>query len=548
MNGVWKTTLEKNFLKSLDYRSYDFRQVDKKQFTARYMYQELKERRQNVETMRLREQERRKGAVAMQEEQESKEEKEQRGANGVEGGNKPGRKRNRFKQKWETDEEVVDSTKPIATGIMAPSLEAHMAFQFRDLAIFKDVVKVLWYALEQGSVSSAAADRAPSFSLWKDFLRLFFSIHVHALFSMQPLLPPGLVAKEVTGQEAWEPGTVVLTMMGRARVVAFREADSTYTLDLLSASASGMQEEEDDSEEDGSSSSTWATAYVRPTAIIGVEELSEPTLEAIGLVKKGDVWEEPWEGEAGGKGPEEAAPKAYSAESWTELDTDPSEDYFVGTSTMYLVVRLLCMMAERLKLAREVAEPGQFKAFQAHLLAVLDGQTDSAKFEENVRELFGNKAFMLFDLDRVVAQTVKQIHIAGNDPTLLKLVAVYHYHRLRQRRPHDQPQQEGVTLEQKRAYLRHVIHIFEQEQLEDEVYIFSRKSLTSAVKYSFPRAFRFGEKLYGMSSSAFIYPPAEDGEEEDDYDEARSSSSSEEEPDHHVGVLINMEVKPSLNS
>jgi len=452
MNGVWKSALEKNYLRSLDYRSYDFRQVDKKQYTARYMYQELKEKRQTVEYLRY---------------QSDNEEEEGGGENG-----KPTmsveEREELLRREWS---ESTDPSKPVAVGILPPSREAHLAFKFRDITVFKDVVKVLWYALEQGSVSSAA-DRSPSFSLWKDFLRVFFGIPIQYMFSMQPLLPKDIIQKEFSAHEARSVGTEVFTLLGKAKVKEFRNEDGSYALDLCSNSGAMINDTPQES---------WGVAYVRPTAILAVNELNDDDLNLVGVkvsTGRGNSrsnerkveYEESWNATSSSlrSKAKEVSKEDELSEIWTEMDDTNLPDFFVGTSSMYLVIRLLAMLSERIKLAREFDSSHTFKSFMTSLLAVLDGQIDSYKFEDSVRELYGNKAFILFNMDRVVAQTVKQIHNAGTDPFISQMMVIYHYQKQKRQ------SEEFITQEERKEYIRQVEHVFKTNKIPEEIYIFSR--------------------------------------------------------------------------
>ena len=68
-----------------------------------------------------------------------------------------------------------------------------------------------------------------------------------------------------------------------------------------------------------------------------------------------------------------------------------------------------------------------YEAFMSLLYAVLDGSLDSAKYEDECRALMGTGAYMLFTLDKLVLQLVKQLAALATDDSCIKLQALYDY-------------------------------------------------------------------------------------------------------------------------
>jgi paired amphipathic helix protein Sin3a len=61
-----------------------------------------------------------------------------------------------------------------------------------------------------------------------------------------------------------------------------------------------------------------------------------------------------------------------------------------------------------------------YNYFIGQVLAMVEGTLDNTRFEEFCRSLLGNKSYVLYTLDKVVAQAVK--HLQVRCPLLLLLV------------------------------------------------------------------------------------------------------------------------------
>jgi hypothetical protein len=62
-----------------------------------------------------------------------------------------------------------------------------------------------------------------------------------------------------------------------------------------------------------------------------------------------------------------------------------------------------------------------YAQFQAVLIALLDASIDASKFEDECRRLLGTGAYLLFTLDKVIAQVVRQLNVMVADPLTTKL-------------------------------------------------------------------------------------------------------------------------------
>lgn len=53
----------------------------------------------------------------------------------------------------------------------------------------------------------------------------------------------------------------------------------------------------------------------------------------------------------------------------------------------------------------------KYDAFLSQLICLLDGSLDVARYEESVRQLLGNKAYLLYTLDKVILQVSDVVRI-----------------------------------------------------------------------------------------------------------------------------------------
>ena len=161
-------------------------------------------------------------------------------------------------------------------GDMRPHLA--MAYDASDQGALRDVYRLICHAMEVSSLS--ASDKQGVVSLWRDLLRVFFNMPVHFLYRSDSWTEnavyksetsAGVMTSEVSrGEEKYsmsmplvevfDVGTKVLTLYGSGRIQAFRSSDNTYQVSL-----------------------PFGVGFLRPSVLLGVEELSAPALRAIGV-------------------------------------------------------------------------------------------------------------------------------------------------------------------------------------------------------------------------------------------------------------------------
>jgi len=105
---------------------------------------------------------------------------------------------------------------------------------------------------------------------------------------------------------------------------------------------------------------------------------------------------------------------------------------FFGNNTFYIFFRLLQILYERLFKAKEFSKEQQlnsqfafllnpnkdkkfnedkdkFQAFLKLLNSLLSGQKEQSVYEDDCRSFFGVQTYILFTLDKLIAQLVKQV-------------------------------------------------------------------------------------------------------------------------------------------
>jgi len=142
-----------------------------------------------------------------------------------------------------------------------------------------------------------------------------------------------------------------------------------------------------------------------------------------------------------------------SAASGEGIVQDPSK-LFYGTQMCYIFMRLHHALYHRLRVARQLAaEAAQtsrstehdphstgagananntgkplYNYFMSQVFSLVEGSIDNARFEEFSRTLLGNKSYVLYTLDKLIAQAVKHLQAMANDENVTKLVGLFVYH------------------------------------------------------------------------------------------------------------------------
>lgn len=117
---------------------------------------------------------------------------------------------------------------------------------------------------------------------------------------------------------------------------------------------------------------------------------------------------------------------------------------FVGNNPYYVFFRLHQFLYNRLHTARKLSNKhrrtttskskavpltpeGRYRQFRDKLTQLLDGEMETARFEDECRSLLGAASFSLFTIDKLVTQMVKHCQSLLQDPSCMQLLSLYQY-------------------------------------------------------------------------------------------------------------------------
>ena len=227
----WKETLNRNYEKSFDHRSFYYRQQDKRSYTAKLLINEIK-------TMSL----------------------------------EPGYSAQDFANAGLSFSVPLDKVPllgnvPVTPGSTPPlsnwQPQLTMAYSTSYQLVHRDVYRVLCHAAECLVSSPTDKERLPA--MWRDLLRVFFNMPVHYLYGGSTASYAAYGQSDfvtVDPSEAWPEGTKVVTIYGSGTIMKFSSTDSLYQVQL-----------------------PFGVGYLVPSAILGAEELSSQALHAIGVTE-----------------------------------------------------------------------------------------------------------------------------------------------------------------------------------------------------------------------------------------------------------------------
>ncbi|KAG8366233.1 hypothetical protein BUALT_Bualt17G0055200 [Buddleja alternifolia] len=93
---------------------------------------------------------------------------------------------------------------------------------------------------------------------------------------------------------------------------------------------------------------------------------------------------------------------------------------FYGNDSFYLLFRLHQMLYERMQSAK-------LHSFKDALRSLLNGSSDNAKFEDECRAIIGAQSYILFTLDKLIHKLVKQLQTIATEEIDNKLLQLYAY-------------------------------------------------------------------------------------------------------------------------
>ncbi|KAI3722352.1 hypothetical protein L2E82_33388 [Cichorium intybus] len=118
---------------------------------------------------------------------------------------------------------------------------------------------------------------------------------------------------------------------------------------------------------------------------------------------------------------------------------------FYGNESFYVLFRLHQVLYDRLlsaklnstsaetkwRASKDTSPPDLYSRFMSALYSLLDGSSDNAKFEDDCRAIIGNQSYVLFTLDKLIYKLVKQLQNVAGDEVDMKLLQLYEYERSR---------------------------------------------------------------------------------------------------------------------
>lgn len=234
LNNQWKDLLNKNYERSLDHSSYFFKLQDKKHYSARNLVADVK---------------------------------------GVEVTNNqpmlPGTREDLLKQPGISfSVPKSESGKESSTADMNTSLALN--YNNKSHAIHKDVYKIICHAAEC-TPSLSPFDKERIAALWRDLLRVFFNIPVTYMYGnldenvqiTPELIENTTINKDVDANtsDTWSVNTKVITLFGSGVIQSHNSDTKMYGVLLPK----------------------YGLVNMKPSCVIGAEELSISALNAIGV-------------------------------------------------------------------------------------------------------------------------------------------------------------------------------------------------------------------------------------------------------------------------
>jgi len=340
--------------------------------------------------------------------------------------------------------------------------------------IHRDIYRIICHAVE--TTVSSSSDKERLAALWRDLLRVFFNLPVQYMYSTSPA-PLSAIddpSHQLHPSEAWAPGTKVITMYGRAEILSFRPTDCMYCIQLPFGVAFVTPTAIFGAEQ--LSANALYVIGVTPAAATEQQQLQQQSLlgeDSVGgkSGKSGDVI-------FNGLVQSDPDPSSSSSSSSCNQQLhslNQQSKLFYGTQMCYIFMRLHHTMYVRLRIARQLSLDAQqsplgsafppsysetgtgdpttmavadaidapgalfrdpmrsqqsnYGSFMGQVFALVEGTIDNARYEEFCRTWLGNSSYILYTLDKIVAQTVKHLQAMANDEHVNKLIGLFLYHR-----------------------------------------------------------------------------------------------------------------------
>ncbi|KAF3782414.1 Paired amphipathic helix protein Sin3-like 4 [Nymphaea thermarum] len=420
MNKVWGEVCAKNYHKSLDHRSFYFKQQDKKSLSTKALLAEVKE---------INEKKRKEDDVLL----------------AVAAGNR----------------------RPII-----PNLE----FQYTDPAINEDLYQIIKYSCVEVCPTVEQLDKV--MKIWTTFLEPMLGVppRLHSAEDTEEVVksknrtPKGTATlsklSHSISESSVEPrrieGLPFATVGENNRQVGTANEESTTDNkrgeDSVAHSNPKVEREEGE---------------LSPNADLvedGFAVYHDPAMEPTAKAKDGSESRQPHRkcsgdgqaccGEAGGEHDVDADDEGEESAQRSNEDMKPLTKHvvplshdrdnkehkvFYGNDAFYVLFRLHQALYDRIlsaktnatsaerkwRSAKDTNPPDQYAKFMSVLYSLLDGTADNAKFEDDCRAIIGTQSYVLFTLDKLIFKLVKQLQAISSDEMDNKLLQLHAYEKSR---------------------------------------------------------------------------------------------------------------------
>eukprot|EP00941_MAST-03F_sp_MAST-3F-sp1_P000344 g344.t1 len=419
----WREVLKKNYTKSLDHRSFYFRQQDKKGVTTKYLLSDIKSKSDRQDKRRRREQRRAAGQDTDLDGESS--------AMDVDN----------------TDEEVNSNTdgessnaKVIAAvavnnkeetlvndgSICSEHEKPHICLKFSDVSLHRDLYALLRHGtLKSGSLDRDAKKRVAI--LWRSFLQPMLGIPKEVIDDEYAIAIGSAksLEKKKINVGGLAIGKTVETPYGSGTVKGGRWTDiSNGIIEVELCFGVAYMNKKNVREEDCGDAMDVENSG-DDTFVASASDASE-TDDAMTLSEK-----------------EEREAWAKNQENFAQR-----RSFYCG-STLYLFARMYHVLYDRVLKAKQLCSEQRrssrnfvlhpveelqssawqakhehssstdYSAFLSLTCNLLDGTIGTTRFEELLQESMGTGSFLLFTIDKVVQAVLKQLHTLANNAKVI---------------------------------------------------------------------------------------------------------------------------------
>ena len=386
MLPVWQAIFKENYAKSLDHRSFYFKQNEKKNLTPKLLFNDLKEAAEKRRNERV-------------------------------------------------------SVMLALTGRVdfAARLQAHITADYGDKLVLEDTARILQMGIDNMLTSESAAKVR---TMHHSFLETFFEIKCTCAEAEErrrivaaggeASAPAGTTPRAARALKAARNVDTDAEGDGDTATATEGEDDEEGGLAALKGMARGNEENSPTDADNSDEEKTNITEAANAANVSGSEEESDETEFAtcrpvVALV-------------SGGESKPTIAP-TISPDNFGVLH--PHCRIFYGNESLCVLLRLHHILFDRLRAARSCAEAKSLesngsktpeaihKEFMGLVQALIEGRVEPSIFEDDCRTLLGTNSYQLFTVDKLVQKIVKQAQTCIQEDPTARLVELWKYENSR---------------------------------------------------------------------------------------------------------------------